>query len=247
MNKKSFNFVSLVSSAVLLSSCAATQVAMSKKNLDVQTKMSATVFIDPVDDEKAKTFFLQVKNTSDKTDFEITEDLRKAITARGFKIVASPKHATFFLQINVLQVGKTDPSAAEAAVYKGYGMDGVALAAGTAYVAGATSDRLLTGVGILGGIAAVVVDSLVKDVHYSVITDLQIKERLSGNKKSSATTSHFASSGTSGGTFSTYSEKSDWKIYQTRILSSANKVNLEFTQAAPELKRALVQSIAGIF
>lgn len=40
---------------------------------------------------------------------------------------------------------------------------------------------------------------------------------------------------------------SDWKIAQTRILSSANKADLKFETAAPELKKALAQSIAAIF
>ena len=57
---------------------------------------------------------------------------------------------------------------------------------------------------------------------------------------------HHNQSGTSGGTFVEYSEKSDWKIYQTRVLSSANKVNLDFNDAAEALKSGLVQSISGI-
>lgn len=232
--------------AWILSGCAATQIALSKKNLDVQTKMSATLFIDPLEDESAKTFYLQAKNTSDK-EFEITEELRRSIASKGFKSVASPKQAHYVIQVNVLQVGKSDPTAAEAAMYRGYGADGVALGAATAYVAGAEEDRTIVGAGILGGIGAVIADSLVKDVHFSVITDVQIKERLAAGQKADNTAVHHNQSGTSGGTTSVFSEKSDWRIYQTRILSSANKVNLEFAQASPELKRALVQSISGIF
>lgn len=236
----------ILSAIYMLSGCAATQVALSKKNLDVQTKMSATLFLDPVDGEQRKNIYLQVKNTSDKSEFYITEDLRNSLQAKGFKVVPKLSQANFVLQVNVLQVGKADPNAAEAAMYKGYGADGVALGAGAAYVAGG-DDATIVGAGILGGIASVVADSLVKDVHFSVITDVQIKERLGGKRKAQNTTLHYNESGTSGGTFSSFSEKSDWKIYQTRVLSSANKVNLEFAQAAPELKRALVQSITGIF
>ncbi|HEY4786024.1 MAG TPA: complement resistance protein TraT, partial [Bacteroidales bacterium] len=138
------------------------------------------------------------------------------------------------------------PNAAEAAVYKGYGMEGVAIGAGAAYVAGG-SDKAIVGAGILGGIAAVVADSLVKDVNFSVITDVQIKEKAGGKVKVQNTAMHYNQSGTSGGVVSTYSEKSNWKIYQTRVLSSANKVNLEFNEAAPELQKALANSIASIF
>lgn len=232
--------------AQMLSGCAAMNVALSKKNLDVQTKMSATLFLDPVEDESAKTFFLQAKNTSDKGEFDVAEELRKALVARGLRPVSSPQQAHYFLQLNVLQVGKVDPSAAEASVYRGYGADGAAIGAGTAYVAGG-SDKVIVGAGILGGIGAVIADSLVKDVHFAVTTDLQIKERMPRGQKATHSVAHHNQSGTSGGTTSSYVEKSDWKIYQTRILSSANKVNLKFEDASPELRQALVRSIAGIF
>lgn len=230
----------------LLSGCAATQVALSKKNLDVQTKMSASLFLDPAERDELKTIFIQAKNTSDKPGFQLTRELHQALVSKGFKVVSQMNRAHYVLQVNVLQVGKMDPTAAEAAVYKGYGADGIALGAATAYVAGG-SDKMMVAGGIFGGIASVVADSLVKDVHFSVITDVQIKERLGGKEKAQNYTAHFNRSGTGGGAYSTYSEKTPWKTYQTRILSSANKVNLEFQQAAPALQTALAQSIAGIF
>jgi hypothetical protein len=247
MTKNTFHVFCFATLLALLSGCAATQVALSKKDLDVQTKMSASLFLDPVEKPQDKTLFVQFKNSSDKADFQLTSELQQALRNKGFRIVSNSKAAHYFLQVNVLQVGKMDPSAAESAVYKGYGMDGVALGAGAAYVAGAENNRLLVGAGILGGIAAVVADSLVKDVHFSVITDLQIKEKVGRGAKAVNTAVHYNQSGTSGGVISTSRESSDWKIYQTRILSSANKVNLEFNEAAPELKKSLVQSIAAIF
>ena len=42
-------------------------------------------------------------------------------------------------------------------------------------------------------------------------------------------------------------EVHDWKRYQTRVMSSANRVNLDFEDAAPELVAGLTQAIAGIF
>ncbi|KHD87430.1 MAG: hypothetical protein OM95_14705 [Bdellovibrio sp. ArHS] len=239
---KTTAFISILS---LLSGCAATQVAVSKRNLDVQTKMSATLFIDPIEDEALKTVYLQVKNTSDK-DFSLESELRNSLAAKGFKIASKMNQANFVIQVNVLQVGKMDPNAAEAAMYKGYGMDGAIIAAGTTSILGG-SDKAVMGAGILGGLAAVVADSMVKDVHFSVITDLQIRERLLGKGKMEQTFLHNNQSGTSGASISKYSEKSDWKISQTRVLSSANKVNLAFEEAKPELQRSLAQSIAGIF
>ena len=42
-------------------------------------------------------------------------------------------------------------------------------------------------------------------------------------------------------------EVHDWKRYQTRVMSSANRVNLDFEDAAPELVAGLTQAVAGIF
>jgi hypothetical protein len=42
-------------------------------------------------------------------------------------------------------------------------------------------------------------------------------------------------------------EVHDWKRYQTRVMSSANRLNLDFEDAAPELVAGLTQAIAGIF
>ena len=37
------------------------------------------------------------------------------------------------------------------------------------------------------------------------------------------------------------------KKYQTRIVSSARKTNLEFAEALPHLEQGLVNSIGGVF
>ena len=42
-------------------------------------------------------------------------------------------------------------------------------------------------------------------------------------------------------------EVHDWKRYQTRVMSSANRVNLDFEDAAPDLVAGLTQAVAGIF
>ncbi|MCP3707686.1 complement resistance protein TraT [Paraburkholderia sp. CNPSo 3274] len=43
--------------------CAATRLAIEKRDLDVQTKLSGTIFLDPMAESK-KTIFVQVRNTA---------------------------------------------------------------------------------------------------------------------------------------------------------------------------------------
>ena len=57
-----------------LSGCAAVQTAISKSDLDVQNKMTDTIFLDPVSQSK-KTVYVQVKNSSDKPDIDLNHPL----------------------------------------------------------------------------------------------------------------------------------------------------------------------------
>lgn len=94
---------------------------------------------------------------------------------------------------------------------------------------------------------SVVADSLVKDVHYGIITDIQIKERVYGKQMVDNYTVSHNQMGTNGVSISSHSEKNQWKTYQTRVLSSANKVNLKFEEALPQLQASLTRVISGVF
>jgi hypothetical protein len=61
--------LSIMTVLVSLLGCAAVHTSIAKKDLDVQTKMSDTVFLDPVGQDK-KVVFVQIRNTSDQP-FEI--------------------------------------------------------------------------------------------------------------------------------------------------------------------------------
>ena len=72
--------LSLLAVVGLLSSCAAVHTSIAKKDLDVQTKMSESVFLEPVRPDK-KTIFIQIRNTSDKQ-FDLEQAIASAIAAR---------------------------------------------------------------------------------------------------------------------------------------------------------------------
>ena len=89
----------------LLGGCAATHTAIAKKDLDVQTKMSDAVFLDPVGPDK-RSIFIQVRNTSDKPNFDIEAPVKMAIAARGYRVTDDPEQAHYKLLAQVLQVSK---------------------------------------------------------------------------------------------------------------------------------------------
>lgn len=242
--------VAAMAAVTFLSGCAATQVAISKRELDVQTKMSDTIFLDPVGADK-RTVFVQVRNTSDKQDFDVTSEVTGALAAKGYRVVSDPDEAFFILQANILQVGKTSQTAAQSS-FGGYGVPliGVATGAGLASMSGMTGGRkagAVAGAALIGGLIETGVNAMVKDVYYSAITDIQIKSRLRAGMKSAESSRHNLKQGTSGGTTVTYEESSDFKTVQTRVMSVANKVNLDFADAVGPLRGGLARVISGIF
>lgn len=233
----------------LLGGCAAVQTSIAKKDLDVQTKMSDTVFLDPVGPDR-KVIFIQVRNTSDKP-FDIEQPIVSAIAARGYRITQDPDAAHFRLLANVLSVGKASPTAAEAAVANGWG--GALLGGATgAAIGGAAGGWGGAGIGAAAGVAAgaiteVIANAAVKDVTYMVVTDVEISEKAREGVIVRQDSRQDANQGVGGARRQTSSEVTDVKKYRTRIVSTANKVNLDYAEAAPELTQGLVRSLSGLF
>jgi len=229
-----------------LNGCAAVQTGIKYRNLETQTKMSNTVFLDPVSDDK-KTVWLDIKNTSDQQ-----LDLMKVnalVAARGFRVVTDPEKAHYRLQGNILHAGKTTVTAAERTLLSGYGGALVGMGAGAAI--GAASGSIpgmyggAIGGAIVGGLAEVIANSLVAAVTYVVVADIQLSEyseklihqRETGNMNQ----------GDSAQVYQSSRDESHWKRYRTRVVATAVKVNLAFEEARPALEENLARSIAGMF
>lgn len=224
----------------LLSGCAATTTAISHRNLDVQTKMSDTIFLEPVSPDK-QTVYVAVKNTSDKASFKIESQVKQDIAVKGYTVVSDPAHAHYMLQANVLKIEKMAPKQASQFLSAGYG---AALGAGTAAVLTHDASSTLAG-GLLGGVISSVADAMVKDVMYGVVTDVQLSERTKANI--TQTSNSQLKQGSSTVTNQKMSEQTNWKKYRTRVLSTADKVNLDFKEAEPVLEKGLSRSLAGLF
>lgn len=237
--------IALLSGAILfLTSCAATQTALEHRNLEAGTKLSQTIFLEPVS-QAQKTVFVSVKNTSDE-EVNINQQLKTALKAQGYQVVNQPDRAHYLLQANILKVGKMSVAASQSALGNGYGSALAGAAVGTAAGSFANSGSAMIAGGLAGGVIGLAADSLVKDVNYTMITDVQISERVGKGK----VLEHFNANlqnGTASGTYQTSSKHSDYQRYRTRIVSNADKVNLKFGQARGVLEQGLVKAIAGIF
>ena len=227
----------------LLAGCAATHVAIAKRNLEVSTRMSDAVFLDPVGGDK-RTVFIYVRNTSDRPNFDIETPLKSAVVGRGYRVVDDPELAHSKLQAQVLSVSKMSMTAAEAALGAGYG--GAIAGVATTGTARGTAIGAVAG-GIVGGIAETIANAAVKDVTYVAITDVQISERaregVVGRRELEVDTQQ----GMGGSEQSTFSEETTEKRYRTRVISTANKVNLKYEEAASLLNEGLTRVLSGVF
>lgn len=231
-----------------LSGCAATNVALTKKNLDVQTKTSTAIFIDPVAPAK-RTIYVDVKSGVQEFDRAVFRKLLKdsfAINDNNYRIVDDPETAQFTLSAYVLNLEKASPSAAETAL--GRGFQGGGILAGAAI--GAASQESWKGAaagGLLGAGVDMVSGALVKDVTYMLVVDVQVKERAKAGIVVTRDTSIKTKVSDDGAVYQSATETSDQKEYRTRIVTTANKVNLKLEEAAPVMYEKTAAAMSGFF
>jgi hypothetical protein len=242
MKLNKFTSVILLGAVLSLSGCGAMSTAIKKRNLEVKTQMSETIWLEP---SSERTVYLQIKNTSDKDMSGLQAKVSDAVKAKGYQVVSSPDKAYYWIQANVLKADKMDLRDAQNWLSRGYegAAAGAALGAGiTAYNSSSAGATL--GVGLAAGLVGMAADAMVEDINYTMITDVQIAERT----KAVVTTDNVAAlrQGTSGAKIQTSSEQGNQHKYQTRIVSNANKVNLKFPEAQPVLEDQLAKSVANI-
>ncbi|AXX91241.1 conjugal transfer protein TraT [Malaciobacter molluscorum LMG 25693] len=223
--------------------CGALTTAIEKRNLDVQTKMSDSIFLEPVELEK-QIVYVRVRNTTDKN-INIEDDIKQAFKNKGFKVTLHPSKAEFMVQANLLQIGKSDKKSATRALESGFG--GALLGAGAVALGGSRSTSSYAAGGIIGGLIGTVTDALVKDVYYTMVTDVEIRQRASADEIIYQNSNGSSKQGMSSNLNQNIEKKhAKWKIYRTRIVSTANKMNLEFEEAKPKLIEGLTRSISGV-
>jgi predicted lipid-binding transport protein (Tim44 family) len=174
------------------------------------------------------------------------------MTKRGYRVTQNPEEAHYRLQANVLQVGKSDATAAQAALQGGYG-GALALGAlaggGVGAAAGGYKGAVIGGLAgaAVGGLTEFATGSLVKDVYFTIITDIQLVEKAADGVIVRQDSQQSIKQGMGGTQQQTTSEVTKFKKYRTRVVSSANKANLEYEEAAPALTQGLTRALSGLF
>ena len=231
--------------ALSLSGCGAMGTYINHRSVESQSKMSASVFLDPVAN-KEKTIYVQVRNTSGQDFSQFKPDLIKNLKATGWTVTDDVSKAHDMVQVNLLQFGKAkDENAVWGALSSGYGATVAGGLAGVATGMMTDSAGIGLGVGAAVGIGSWIADKMYSNVMYSAIADVQISVKSNG--KVQQVTSSNLSQGTQSNVSQVYKEDSNWLRYRTRVASLIQKANLKPKEAMPTLAKQQANEIAGLF
>lgn len=88
---------------------------------------------------------------------------------------------------------------------------------------------------------------MVKDVTYVAITDVQISQKTKAGLSGTRHTQVKTTQGVGGQVQQVFDETVNEKQYRTRVMSTANQVNLDYDEAAPQFNAGLPRILAGLF
>jgi hypothetical protein len=241
--------VSMLLTAGVLVSCAATQTYLSHKDLDVQSKTSTAIFVDPVPKDK-RTIYLDVKSgvmEFDRRQFkQFVKEQFTQFNDNGYQIVDDPDKAQFLMVAYVLNLEKASPTAAQEALGQGF-MGGAVLAGAAVGGLGTRSLGGVVGGGVVGGAAEFITGNMVKNVTYMLVCDVQIKEKATKGVIVRKDTQIDAKVSDAGSSRQSSSEATNKKEYRTRIVTTANKVNLKLEDAQELMFKKTAYALAGFF
>lgn len=245
---------------ILLSGCAAAKLSLAKRNLDVQTRTSNAIFLQPLSniDTKRPTLYLEVRSGVMEFDRAIfRQSVQEELTRNesGYELTDDPNAADFHMLASISNLEKADPTAAQLALEEGYGgatvLDTFLSAANHMSYHNHHHDHkdffaMLAAAIVIGTVEAAV-NSAVKDVYYILISDVEVSEN-SHDGAHVTTTTRLEQAVSDGGTAVSTTKEVDQRIkYRTRIVTTANQANLKLDQARESMFLQTAYAIAGIF
>lgn len=247
-----FSYAMIAMGIVLaLNGCAALNTSVAKRNLDVQTKISSAVFIDAVKRAK-RTVYVDIRSGVLEFDRNaMARAVRESFSgnANGYTLTDDPDEAQYQMNIFVITLEKASPTAAEIALKQGYRGDvGAGVSSGIAL--GVDQHHSVTGGvlgGLLGALGTTAVNAYVQDVTYMLVADVQVKEKAANGvivRKDTKINAKVSDDGTS---TQTVSEATNKKEYRTRIVTTANKANLDLAEAQDPMFKKTAYAMSSFF
>lgn len=236
-----------------LTGCAAAQLSLDKRKLDVQTRTTHTFFLNPVNRATPKLFLNIRSGVSEFEGTEFRNSVARSLGANGsgYTLTDYPDEADYLMSVSVSNLEKVAVSAAEKAFEEGYGGPSVtgAVLDLAEFKEIKDSDDLLKTIATVLVVGAVesAINHSVKDVSYMLVTDIEVAERLSAGGEARVDTEVRLTNGDTGSSVLRAEETSDVIKYRTRIVTTANRANLKLEQARRKMFEQMAYAIAGLF
>lgn len=211
----------IILGSMTLAGCATSRMMIRYGNLNTQTEMSESVFLE-LRSDLPQTVYISEASTVGR-ELTIRPTLDRQLTESGYTLVDAPDEATYIIQINHLRLAESELTgnqtvndAIKAAFMAGAG---AALAADILGEAGAAGK-----VGLAVGVVSFVLDARTKHIAHTLTTDVLVTESIPA-----------------GGA------ERELRYHETQIVSGASKVNLKLEESLPAMISGLSRSLAGLF
>ncbi len=221
--------------------CAQVATGIEHAKLETSAKMSKTIFLNPVRLGQ-KTIFVQVKSTSQVPMPDLKSDVANYLTAKGYKIIQDPYKAHYWLQANVLYMGKESKHLTMAGALAG-GFGGALI--GSAFGSGAGRLGTMAVGGIIGSGLGMIAGAAIHVDRYMGIVDIQVKEKVNGIVQAKTTSNLKQGTGTTYHTTRTLN--TSYQAYRTRVAADATQTDMNLKKAIPVLENKIARELAGIF
>ncbi|HAG53328.1 MAG TPA: hypothetical protein DCL21_06050 [Alphaproteobacteria bacterium] len=226
-----------------MASCASNKLATEKKELRVDTRMSHSIFLEPVDPEQ-QIIYVKVKNSSGNKDLRLQRAIVGEMTYLGYQVTNAPSKANFMLQANI----RNYTSTAKAPDGSGETIVGAVLGGvlGSA-IGDGKGQEIATALGaVAGGAAGQKFSGRNLDVEYTALVDLVIAER-SNNGLVDYRNRQNLTQGEGTSVSANFTNQSQWKKYRTKLVSKATKINLTEQEATQAIVNDIINSLSGLF
>tara|TARA_Y100001960_G_C14646749_1_gene813756 strand:- start:213 stop:932 length:720 start_codon:yes stop_codon:yes gene_type:complete len=225
-----------------LASCTTGQMKAEYGELRVNSKMSQTIFLEPVA-PKDQIIYVKVRSTAGNKTFRLQSAIVEEMRAIGYTITNDPTKANFVLQANI----RNYQSQVQAADGAGESIVGAVLGGvlGSA-IGGGKGQEIATTLGaVAGGAAAQKYANSTVLVEYVAEVDLEISQKALNDIN--YRTSQNVRSGEGSTTSANFSRQSQWEKYRTKLYVSAKKINLTEAEATPQVVNEITASISNLF
>lgn len=240
----------IVTALSILAGCAAVQTSVAKRHLDVQTKTSTAIFVDPVTKDK-RTVYVDIRSgvmEFDRRAFRQSVMDEFAVNDNGYSVTDDPDAAQYHMNIFVTSLEKTSPTAAEKALRQGYSDKSAGAVAGAVIGAerGGSASSTIGG-GLIAALGTTAANAFVQDVTYMLVADVKITEKTRKGVIVRKDTQISAKVSDAGSSTQRVSEATNRKEYTTRIVTTANKANLKMEEAQPVMFKKTAYAMSGFF